>query len=38
MMQRKLRYMFMSYEQNAGHNHNMKRANKSFESVVKFKY
>jgi hypothetical protein len=30
--------MLMSCHQNAGHNHNIKTANKSFESVARFKY
>jgi hypothetical protein len=30
--------MFMSHEQNAGQNHNMKIANKHFENVAAFRY
>jgi hypothetical protein len=34
----KTEYMFMSRNQNAGHNHNIKVDNKSFERVEEFKY
>jgi sorting nexin-29 len=34
----KTKYMVMSRNQNAGHNHNIKRDNKSFERVEEFKY
>jgi hypothetical protein len=34
----KIKYMVMSRNQNAGHNHNIKIDNKSFERVNKFKY
>jgi len=30
--------MFMTHHQNAGKNHNLMIANKSYENVVKFKY
>jgi hypothetical protein len=30
--------MFMSHNKNAGHNHNITTANKSFANVAKFKY
>jgi hypothetical protein len=33
----KIKYMFMSHEQNSGQNHDVKIGNKSFESVAKFK-
>jgi len=29
----KIKYMCMSHQQNAGHNHNIQTANKTFESV-----
>jgi hypothetical protein len=32
----KLVYMFMSYHQNAGHNHNIKIANKFFKNMEEF--
>jgi sorting nexin-29 len=34
----KTKYMVMSRNQNAGHNHNIKIDNKSFERVAEFKY
>jgi hypothetical protein len=34
----KTKYMVMSRHQNVGQNHNLLVANKSFESVTKFKY
>jgi hypothetical protein len=34
----KTKYMVMSQNQNAGHNHNIKIDNKSFERVEEFKY
>jgi hypothetical protein len=34
----KTEYMIMSPEENAGQNHNIKVANKSFKSVEQFKY
>jgi hypothetical protein len=34
----KTKYMVMSRSQNAGHNHNIKIDNKSFERVKEFKY
>jgi hypothetical protein len=34
----KTKYMAMSYEQNAGKNHNIKVGNKSFERVEQFRY
>jgi nitrous oxide reductase len=34
----KTKYMVMSRDQNAGHNHNIKTGNKSFERVEEFKY
>jgi hypothetical protein len=34
----KTKYMAMSQNQNAGHNHNIKIDNKSFERVEEFKY
>jgi hypothetical protein len=34
----KTKYMVMSRNQNAGHNHNIKIDNKSFERVEEFKY
>jgi hypothetical protein len=34
----KTKYMVMSQNQNAGHNHNIKTDNKSFERVEGFKY
>jgi hypothetical protein len=34
----KTKYMFMSHEQNAGQNHNIKLDNKFFETVEQFKY
>jgi hypothetical protein len=34
----KTKYMLMSYQQNAGKNHNIKIANRSFENVARFKY
>jgi hypothetical protein len=35
---KKTKYMFMSHNQNAGQNHNIKVDNKSFERVEQFKY
>jgi len=34
----KTKYMFMSWDQNAGRNHNIKIDNSSFERVEQFKY
>jgi hypothetical protein len=34
----KPKYMLMSYHQNAGQNHDIKKANKIFEDMGKFKY
>jgi hypothetical protein len=34
----KTKYMFMSYHQNAGQNHNVKMANNSFENITQFKH
>jgi hypothetical protein len=34
----KTKYMLLSHHQNAGHNHDMKIANRSFENVAQFKY
>jgi hypothetical protein len=34
----KSKYMLLSHHQNAGQNHNIKIANKSFENVTQFKY
>jgi hypothetical protein len=34
----KTKYMVMSRNQNAGHNHNIKTDNKSYERVEEFKY
>jgi hypothetical protein len=35
---KKAKYMLLSRHQNAGQNHNIKIANRSFENVVQFKY
>jgi hypothetical protein len=37
-MQRKLKYMLLSHHQNAGQNHDIKMANRSFENVAQFIY
>jgi hypothetical protein len=34
----KTKYMLLSHHQNAGQNHNIKIANRSFENVARFKY
>jgi hypothetical protein len=34
----KTKYIFITYHQNAGQNHNIKLDNKSFKKVAKFKY
>jgi hypothetical protein len=34
----KTKYMLLSHQQNAGQNHNIKTANKSFENMAQFKY
>jgi hypothetical protein len=34
----KTKYMLLSHHQNAGQNHNIKIANRSFENVAQFKY
>jgi hypothetical protein len=34
----KTKYMLLSCHQNAGQNHNIKTANRSFENVAQFKY
>jgi hypothetical protein len=36
--QRKLKYKFLSYHQNAGQNHDIKIGNRSFENGARFKY
>jgi hypothetical protein len=38
MWDSRTKYMFMSGDQNAGQNHNIKTDNKSFERVEQFKY
>jgi hypothetical protein len=35
---RKIKYMMLSHQQNAGENHDMKKANRSFENVVQCKH
>jgi hypothetical protein len=37
-MREKTKYILMSRHQNAGHNHNIKMGNISFENVASFKY
>jgi hypothetical protein len=34
----KTKYMLLSHHQNAGHNHDIKEANRCFENVAQFRY
>jgi hypothetical protein len=37
-LDQKTKYVLLPHQQNAGHNHDIKIANRSFENVAQFKY